>query len=148
MKTQTQSSAEDHLGSPVLQALDPPLEPPRAPTIADLDRRRQARGDHRRRASASTSGTPTATPLDGWPVRPDPSRANCALSEQQKELKHPKCGFLATPAVARLEGPDEPLDIVVPGLDGRLRAYRPDGTPVPGFPVRLHRPRRARRTSR
>ena len=38
---------------------------------------------------------------------------------------------------AALEGPGEPLDIVVPGLDGRLRAYRPDGTPVPGFPVRL-----------
>ncbi len=39
--------------------------------------------------------------------------------------------------MARLEGPGEPFDIVVPGLDGRLRAYRPDGTPVPGFPVRL-----------
>ena len=77
------------------------------------------------------------TPLPGWPVRPDPSRANCALSEQKKDLKHPKCGFLATPAVARLEGRDQPLDIVVPGLDWRLRAYRPDGSPVPGFPVRL-----------
>ncbi len=70
-------------------------------------------------------------------MRPDPGRANCALSEQEKERRHPKCGFLATPAVGRLEGPDRPLDIVAPGLDGRLRAYRPDGSPVPGFPVRL-----------
>ena len=29
---------------------------------------------------------------------------------------------------------------MVPGLDGRLRAYRPDGTTVPGFPVRLQDP--------
>ena len=28
----------------------------------------------------------------------------------------------------------------MPGLDGRLRAYRPDGTVVPGFPVRLQDP--------
>ncbi len=30
-----------------------------------------------------------------------------------------------------------PLSIVVPGLDGRLRAYRADGTVQPGFPVQL-----------
>jgi hypothetical protein len=139
VQTEVQSSATAHLQSPALQALDPPLEPPRAPTIADLT------GDGKPEVITAAGERiyvwdSKGDPLDGWPVRPDPSRANCALSEQEKELKHPKCGFLATPAVARLEGPGEPLDIVVPGLDGRLRAYRPDGTVVPGFPVRLRDP--------
>ncbi len=139
VQTAIQSSAADHLDAPVFQDVDPPLEPPRAPTIADLT------GDGKPEVITAAGERiyvwdAEGEPLDGWPIRPDPSRANCALSEQQKELKHPKCGFLASPAVARLEGSGEPLDIVVPGLDGRLRAYRPDGTVVPGFPVRLQDP--------
>ena len=123
----------------MLDALAPPREPPRAPTIADLT------GDGRPEVITAAGERiyvwkADGEPLDGWPVRPDPGRDNCALSEQQKELKHPKCGFLASPAVAHLDGRGEPPAIVVPGLDGRLRAYRPDGTGVPGFPVRLQDP--------
>ncbi len=136
VRTETQFAARAHLESPALQALDPPLEPPRAPTIADLT------GDGIPEVITAAGERiyvwdSTGELLPGWPVRPDPERANCALSEQQQELKHPKCGFVASPAVARLGGPGEPPSIVVPGLDGRLRAYQPDGTPTSGFPVRL-----------
>jgi hypothetical protein len=50
---------------------------------------------------------------------------------------HPKCGFLASPSIARLDGPEGPPSVVIAGLDGRLRAHRPDGSAAPGFPVRL-----------
>ena len=46
VQTQTQSSAAGHLGSPALEALDPPLEPPRGAHDRRPDRRRQAGGDH------------------------------------------------------------------------------------------------------
>lgn len=136
VRTETQFVARAHLESPALQELAPPLEPPRGPTIADLT------GDGRPELITAAGERiyvwdSKGKLLPGWPVRPDPGRENCALAEQQKELKHPKCGFIASPAVARLDGPDRPPSIVVPGLDGRLRAYRPDGTAAPGFPVRL-----------
>ena len=136
VRTQMQFAARAHLESPALQELAPPLEPPRAPTVADLT------GDGVPEV-ITTAGEriyawkSNGDPLPGWPVRPDPGRENCALSEQQKELKHPKCGFIASPAIARLGGPGAPPSVVVPGLDGRLRAYQPDGTPTSGFPVRL-----------
>ena len=144
VRTETQFSARAHLGSPALKELGAPHEPPRGPTIADLT------GDGRPEVITAAGEriyvwNAAGELLPGWPVRPDPNRANCARSEQEKEIRHPKCGFLATPVVGRLEGPDKPLDIVVPGLDGRLRAYRPNGEPLPGFPVRLidpHEPRK------
>ncbi len=138
VSTETQFAARAHLQSPALQALDPPLEPPRAPTIADLT------GDGIPEVITAAGERiyvwdSRGDLLPGWPVRPDPERNNCALSEQQREddLKHPKCGFIASPSIARLGGPGEPSSIVVPGLDGRLRAYQPDGTATSGFPVRL-----------
>jgi len=138
VRTETQFAARAHLGSPALQELEPPLEPPRAPTIADLtgDGIPEVITAAGERIYVWNSGGDL---LPGWPVRPDPERRNCALSEQQREddLKHPKCGFIASPSVARLAGRGEPLSIVVPGLDGRLRAYQPDGTATSGFPVRL-----------
>ncbi|CAA9504189.1 MAG: hypothetical protein AVDCRST_MAG85-1951 [uncultured Solirubrobacteraceae bacterium] len=136
VRTEIQFAAVRHLDSPALRELDPPLEPPRAPTIVDLT-------NDGRPEVVTTAGeriyawTADGKPLAGWPVNPDPERANCAPSEQSKPLKHPKCGFLASPAAARLEGPGNPPAIVAAGLDGRLRAYRADGTVVPGFPVRL-----------
>jgi hypothetical protein len=39
--------------------------------------------------------------------------------------------------VARLGGPDQPFDIVVPSLDGHLYAFDGSGNAVPGYPVQL-----------
>jgi hypothetical protein len=142
VKTRQGYVASGHGDAPGLKALKletpsvEPLEPPRAPTVADLT------GDGRPEV-ITTAGEriyvwkADGSELGGWPVRPDPGRLNCAVSEQKKAIKHPKCGFLASPAVARLDGRAGPLSIVVPGLDGRLRAYHSDGSEVPGFPVRL-----------
>ncbi len=136
VKTETQFSARAHKGSPALGALAAPLEPPRAPTIADLT------GDGVPEV-ITTAGErlyawdSAGKLLPGWPIHPDPGRDNCDVAEQKKGIKHPKCGFLASIAIGHLEGRDKPPDVVVPGLDGRLRAYRPDGSAVPGFPVRL-----------
>jgi Subtilase family len=136
VRTLTHGQAAAHPGAPVLKALDAPLEVPRAPTIADLT------GDGIPEIITAAGERIYAWDargrlLPGWPVRPDPGRVNCAPGEQHKEDKHPKCGFLSSPAVARLEGQESPTDVVVPGLDGRLRAYRPDGSAVPNFPARL-----------
>ncbi len=151
VRTRLQYSSERHVAAPGVKELSqsgtPPLEAPRAPTIADLT------GDGLPEVITAAGERLYAwdfqgRELPGFPVRPDPERRNCALSEQRKESgkkvdgnflagRHPKCGFLSTPAVGRLEGPAGGFDIVAPDLDGRLYAYRADGTPVPGFPVRL-----------
>ncbi len=147
VRTRTQFSATRHLDSPALKALDPPLEAPRAPTIADLT------GDGLPEVITAAGERlyvwdAAGKELPGFPVRPDADRSNCALSEQRKESgkrsegtflagRHPKCGFLASAAVGRLEGRDRALSVVIPGLDGRLYAYRGNGARVPGFPVRL-----------
>ncbi len=119
--------------------IDPPREPPRAPTIADLD----------------DDGSPeviTAAGLrvyvfeadgslrDGFPVRNDPEFCKPSLQRKENSVGgawHRKCGFLATPAVGHVEGADKPLDIVAPSLDGHLYVLREDGHAVPGFPVDL-----------
>jgi len=75
------------------------------------------------------------TPVAGFPVASNLNFCGPALESQS--LHHPKCGFLATPAVGHIEGPKGPLDIVAPALDGHLYAFRPDGTPVPGYPIAL-----------
>ena len=136
VRTQLQFSARAHQAARGLKALPKPLEPPRAPTIADLT------GDGRPEVITAAGERIYAweadgDPLAGWPVRPDPGRVNCAPGQQRKEISHPKCGFLATPAIAHLDGRDRDPAVVVPGLDGRLRAYQPDGAERPGFPVRL-----------
>jgi hypothetical protein len=48
-------------------------------------------------------------------------------------------GFASAPTLVNLAGPagGKKLDIVVAGLDGHLYAWAPDGSAVPGFPVRL-----------
>ncbi len=139
VRTETQFAARAHLDSPALRELEPPFEPPRGPTIVDLT------GDGRPEVVTAAGERLYAWDfegkrLGGWPVHPDPSRENCAPARQSKPLNHPKCGFVATPAAARLDGAGRPPAIVAPALDGRLYAYRADGSPVPGFPVRLQDP--------
>ena len=141
VKTETHYSARKHAGARgfATGGVDPPLEPLRGPTIADLD----------------DDGSPeviTAAGLriyvfqadgklrDGFPVRNDPDFCDPALQRKENDdggAWHRKCGFLATPAVGRIEGNDKPLNIVAPSLDGHLYVLRDDGTNAPNFPVDL-----------
>jgi hypothetical protein len=135
--TMTQMQAVDHMSAPgfaTVGAEAPPREAPRAATIADLD-------DDGRQEVIDSAGThvyawePDGSLRPGFPVEME--LANCAPALQAQPLRHPKCGFLSSTAVARLGGPDEPFSIVVPALDGRLYAFDGDGDPVPGYPVQL-----------
>ena len=136
VKTQTQFSATEHLASPALRELEPPLEPPRGPTIADLT------GDGRPEVITAAGERlyvwdGSGDPLPGWPVRPDPGAGQLRPVRAAEGDQAPQVRVPGDAGGGKARGPDQPLAIVAPGLDGRLRAYRPDGTPVPGFPVRL-----------
>ncbi len=135
--TDIQLQADDHLSAPGFAAVSgkaPPREPPRGPVIADLD-------DDGRQELITAAGAhlyawePDGSLRSGFPVSVNFS--NCTPDKQSQPLKHPKCGFLATPAVARLDGADQPFAIVAPALDGRLYAFDGDGQAVPGYPVQL-----------
>jgi Ca2+-binding RTX toxin-like protein len=137
VQTGIERQALDHQSAPGVAAVSataPPREPPRGATIADLD------GDGRPEVIDS-AGThvyvwePDGSLRPGFPVESD--LANCAPSQQSQPLGHPKCGFVASPAVARLGGPAKPFDIVVPGLDGRLYAFDNAGQTLSGYPLRL-----------
>ncbi|MEA2443834.1 MAG: hypothetical protein QOJ12_1126, partial [Thermoleophilales bacterium] len=137
--TRTHYSAPAHAAAPAFATIAPPLEPPRAPTIADLD-------DDGSPEIITAAGLriyvfeADGSTRPGFPVRNDP--AFCRAEDQrQKNVQggawHRKCGFLATPAVARVDGADKPLDIVAPSLDGHLYVLREDGSAAPHFPVDL-----------
>jgi hypothetical protein len=139
VKTQVQYSATGHDTAPAFAGLDPPREPPRGPTIADLD-------DDGSPEVITAAGLriyvfeADGTPRTGFPVRNDPDF--CRFEDQRQQNAqggawHRKCGFLATPAVGRVEGPGKPLNIVAPSLDGHLYVLREDGTAAPHFPVEL-----------
>jgi len=138
VRTGVQSAAVGHSGAAALGALGAPNEPPRGPVIADLDS--SGRPD-----VITAAGTHIyawhgdGTPVAGFPVQSDLSL--CTPDKESQPLHHPKCGFLATPALAHLEGKNRPPDIVAPALDGHLYAFHSDGTPVPGFPVALVDPK-------
>jgi hypothetical protein len=133
VRTETEQAALGHSGSPGLAALGLPREPPRGPLIADL-------------AGGGTSDVIVAAgthvyawhgngkPVSGFPVSSNPAFCGPAL---ETGSSHPKCGFLAAPAIAHLEGFAKKPDIVEPSLDGHLYAWRANGTPVPGYPVAL-----------
>jgi hypothetical protein len=133
VRTQPQQAALGHTGSRGIAALGLPREPPRAPVIADLAGNGQA-------DVITAAGTHVyawhgnGRPLAGFPVSSNAAFCGPAL---ETDTSHPKCGFLATPAIAHLEGYNQPPDIVEPSLDGHLYAWRADGTPVPGYPVAL-----------
>jgi hypothetical protein len=132
--TLTQSAAEGHGASPALSALDAPREPPRGPVIADLDG--SGRPDVITVAGIHVyAWHGDGTPVAGFPVASQASF--CGPSHESQPLHHPKCGFLATPAIAHLQGAGHPPAIVAPSLDGHLYAFGPDGAPVPGYPRAL-----------
>jgi Subtilase family len=139
VNTQNQTSAAGHDTAPGFAALasTPPREPPRGAMVSDLD------GDGQPEI-VDTAGThvyawwPNGNRVTGFPVASDPSF--CDPANESQPLVHPKCGFLSSPVAARLQGPGQPLDIVVPSLDGHLYAFDHSGNPVPGFPVQLADP--------
>jgi hypothetical protein len=131
--TEPEQAGLGHAGSPGLAALGLPREPPRGPLLADLanDWRPDvivAAGTHVYAWHAN------GKPVRGFPVSSNPAFCGPAL---ESNASHPKCGFLAAPASAHLEGPTKGADIVQSSLDGHLYAWRANGTPVPGFPVAL-----------
>jgi hypothetical protein len=133
VSTQTEQAASGHSGSPGLSALGLPREPPRGPLIADL-----ANDGHPDVIVAA--GTHiyawhgNGRPVAGFPVSSNAGFCGPAL---ENESSHPKCGFLAAPALAHLEGFNKLPDIVEPSLDGHLYAWKANGKPVKGFPVAL-----------
>jgi Subtilase family/FG-GAP-like repeat/FG-GAP repeat len=77
----------------------------------------------------------------GFPVHTDPAFSQPANRDR---LNDSQPGIVGGPTLVDLDGPDaEPgLEIVYSSLDGHLYAWRADGTPVAGFPVRLADPAR------
>ena len=75
----------------------------------------------------------------GFPVSSNPAFSNPANRDKFNDSDP---GFASAPTLVNLAGPGggKKLDIVVAGLDGHLYAWGPDGSAVPGFPVRLADP--------
>gem|GEM_PF-1123189 len=135
--TQLEKAAIGHDNAPGFHQLEqatPPNEPLRAPVIADLDQ-------DGRPEIIETAGThiyawePDGSVRPGFPIQSDYSF--CRSFDESQPLHHPKCGFGASPAVGRLEGQNQPLDIVATSLDGHLYAFDGGGNPLPGFPKQL-----------
>jgi len=79
----------------------------------------------------------------GFPVRSNPAFSGDAVADRYNDTDP---GFLSAPVLVDLDpagpGNDGTLEILVGGLDGHLYAWRANGTPVAGFPVRLADPSR------
>ncbi|MDQ2622740.1 MAG: VCBS repeat-containing protein, partial [Actinomycetota bacterium] len=137
VRTQLMRNAAGHGTAPgfeTLAAETPPREPPRGPVIADIDRD----GSNELIIAAGVriyAWSSEGELKPGFPVTSGLDK--CGPELQSQPLSHPKCGFIASPGVGRLRGPEAPLDIVIPGLDGYLYAFTGKGEHVPGFPVRL-----------
>jgi hypothetical protein len=133
VRTEIEQAALGHSGSPGLAALGLPREPPRGPLIADLANNGTqdvivAAGTHVYAWHAN------GKPVIGFPVSSNPAFCGPAV---ENDHSHPKCGFLAAPALAHLEGFAKKPDIVEPSLDGHLYAWKANGAPVKGYPVAL-----------
>ncbi|MGO9029228.1 MAG: hypothetical protein ACLQOZ_11445 [Acidimicrobiales bacterium] len=76
----------------------------------------------------------------GWPQRMDIGVAPPAIPRpEEPNVRLPVTEATASPILADLEG-NGVLDIVAAGGDGYLHAWRPDGQPVPGWPVKVALP--------
>jgi hypothetical protein len=69
--------------------------------------------------------------LPGFPVRTDPAYSGPKVRDPHNRVLR---GIVGAPALADLEGNGK-LDIVASSMDRHVYAWRPDGTPVPGWPV-------------
>src|SRR5437763_5154890 len=80
--------------------------------------------------------------LHGFPQAMDMPADQHAVPTPRSATPHsrdPLLGGWAAPTLAPLEGGDK-LDVIVPGWDGRVYAWRPDGSRVPGWPVEIKLP--------
>jgi Subtilase family/FG-GAP-like repeat/FG-GAP repeat len=114
------------------------------PAVADID------GDGKPEIVATTySGTIYVIESDGsvrpgWPVRL-PDVPSCPLDGStptglcMSTTSILDRGAFASPVLADLKG-DGKLDVIQAAFDGYVHVYQPDGTPLPGWPVRVHDP--------
>jgi hypothetical protein len=73
--------------------------------------------------------------LPGFPVETDPKYRRMPVPpEEANFVRHPSTGNVGGAALGDLEGKRQ-LDIVIGAWDGHMYAWRPDGAPVPGWPV-------------
>lgn len=136
VQTLPMRNATEHLSAPAFASggVPVPLEPPRGPSIADLD------NDGRRQVITAAGTRIYVFEADGSPRAGFPFQGpleNCAPDRQKQENLHPKCGFVATPVLAWLEGRAGLPSIVAPSLDGNLYVLRGDGSPANWSPKRL-----------
>ena len=78
-------------------------------------------------------------PLPGFPVSSNPQFWTLPVPTPAAPTLHgrlPARGALAPPVLASLEGGHR-LDILMSTYDGHVFAFRPDGKPVPGWPVNI-----------
>jgi hypothetical protein len=134
---------------PVDPSLPTPRESLRVPAIGDID------GDHEAEIVATAGEHVYAWNLDGsrvpgFPVGVNPSFSDPCMpgaphpcfnpsDRQLTTVNHLKRGFIASPALADLNG-DGRLDIVAGALDQHLYAWDGSGNDLAGFPVKLSTP--------
>ncbi len=141
VSTETEQAALGHSGSPGAGRAGPAARA----TARSADRRscqRRQRGRGRRRGHPRVRVARQRQARERISRVVNPAFCGPAL---ETATSHPKCGFLAAPAIAHLEGFAKKPDIVEPSLDGHLYAWRANGTPVPGYPVALRRSGASRR---
>ncbi len=81
--------------------------------------------------------------LKGFPKTMDTPADQHAVPTPRSATPHsrtPLRGAWAQPTLAPLEG-GKRLDVVLPGWDGKVYAWRPDGTRLPGWPVTIELPK-------
>jgi hypothetical protein len=80
--------------------------------------------------------------LPGFPAKMDTPADQHAVPTPRGATPHtrdPQRGAWAAPTLAPLEGGNK-LDVLIPGWDGKVYAWRPDGSRVPGWPVDVQLP--------
>ncbi|HEU4978511.1 MAG TPA: hypothetical protein VFT42_06425, partial [Solirubrobacteraceae bacterium] len=85
---------------------------------------------------------PDGRRLPGFPQAMDTPPDQHAVPTPRSPTPHsrdPQRGAWAAPVLAPLEG-GKKLDAIIPGWDGKVYAWRPDGTRVPGWPVEVKLP--------
>ena len=79
--------------------------------------------------------------LSGFPqtMSTPAGQSTVPTPREPNHTRSPQRGAWAAPTLAPLEG-GHALDVLVPGWDGRVYAWRPDGSRVPGWPVEVKLP--------